>query len=75
MVSPIPIAKLFDYAFAAIKSLIKRWLLSVPVTLDDIGNLSMELMRNLIACLPGASKPRNMERKPNNKHMACKACA
>jgi hypothetical protein len=49
----------------------QRWLLSVTVTLDDIGKLSTELMQNLIA---GASKPRNMGRKPH-KHMAYKACA
>ena len=62
------------YAFAAIKSRMQRWLLSVPVTLDDIGKLFTELMRNLIAFVPGASKLRNMGRKPH-KHMAYKACA
>lgn len=62
------------YAFAAIKSRMQRWLLSIPVTLDDIGKLFTELMRNLIAFVPGASKPRNMGRKPH-KHMAYKACA
>ena len=63
-----------SYAFAAIKSRMQRWLLSVPATLDDIGKLFTELMRNLIAFVPGASKPRNMGRKPH-KHMAYKACA
>ena len=62
------------YAFAAIKSRMQRWLLSVPATLDDIGQLFTELMRNLIAFVPGAAKPRNMGRKPH-KHMAYKACA
>jgi hypothetical protein len=62
------------YAFAAIKSRMQRWLLSVAATLDDIGKLFTELMRNLIAFVPGASKPRNMDRKPH-KHMAYKACA
>ena len=62
------------YAFAAIKSRMQRWLLSVPATLDDIGKLFTELMRNLIAFVPGASKRRNMGRKPH-KHMAYKACA
>ena len=62
------------YAFAAIKSRMQRWLLSVPATLDDIGKLFTELMRNLIAFVPGAAKPRNMGRKPH-KHMAYKACA
>ena len=62
------------YAFAAIKSRMQRWLLSVPATLDDIGKLFNELMRNLIAFVPGASKPRNMGRKPH-KSMAYKACA
>jgi len=62
------------YAFAAIKSRMQRWLLCVPATLDDIGKLFTELMRNLIAFVPGASKPRNMGRKPH-KHMAYKACA
>ena len=62
------------YAFAAIKSRMQRWLLSVPATLDDIRKLFTELMRNLIAIVPGASKPRNMGRKPH-KSMAYKACA
>jgi len=62
------------YAFAAIKSRMQRWLLSVPATLDDIGKLFTELMRNLIAFVPGASKRRNMGRKPH-KHMAYKAYA
>jgi hypothetical protein len=62
------------YAFAAIKSRMQRWLLSVPATLDDIERLFTELMRNLIAFVPGASKPRNMGRKPH-RHMAYKACA
>ncbi len=62
------------YPFAAIKSRMQRWLLSIPATLDDIENLFTELMRNLIAFVPGASKPRNMGRKPH-KHMAYKACA
>lgn len=62
------------YAFAAIKSRMQRWLLSVPATLDDIGKLFTELMRNLIAFVPGASKRRNMGRKPH-KSMAYKACA
>jgi len=62
------------YAFAAIKSRMQRWLLAVPITLDDIERLFTELMRNLIAFVPGASKPRNMGRKPH-KHMAYKACA
>jgi hypothetical protein len=48
----------------------QRWLLSVTVTLDDIGKLSTELMQNLIA---GASKPRNMGRKPHER-MTYKAC-
>lgn len=62
------------YAFAAIKSRMQRWLLSVPATLDDIRKLFTELMRNLIAIVPGASKPRNIGRKPH-KSMAYKACA
>ena len=62
------------YAFAAIKSRMQCWLLSIPVTRDDIGKLFTELMRNLIAFVPGDSKPRNMGRKPH-KHMAYKACA
>jgi hypothetical protein len=40
----------------------QRWLLSVPATLDDIGKLFTELIRNLIAFFPGASKPRKMAR-------------
>jgi hypothetical protein len=62
------------YAFAAIKSRMQRWLLSVPASLNEIERLFTELMRNLIAFVPGASKPRNMGRKPH-KHMAYKACA
>lgn len=62
------------YAFAAIKSRMQRWLLSVAATLDDIESLFTELMRNLIAFVPGASKPRNMGRKPH-KNIAYKACA
>jgi hypothetical protein len=41
------------YAFAAIKSRMQRWLLSVPATLDDIVKLFTVLMRNLIAIVPG----------------------
>ena len=62
------------YAFAAIKSRMQRWLLSATVTLNDIEKLFTELMRNLIAFVPGASKPRNIGKKPH-KHMAYKACA
>jgi hypothetical protein len=62
------------YAFAAIKSRMQRWLVSIPVKLDYIGKLFTELMRNLITFVPGASKPRNMGRKPH-KHMAYKDCA
>jgi hypothetical protein len=62
------------YAFAAIKSRMQRWLVSIPVKLDYIGKLFTELMRNLITFVPGASRPRNMGRKPH-KHMAYKACA
>jgi hypothetical protein len=51
------------YAFAAIKSRMQRWLLSIPATLDKIERLFTELMRNLIAFVPGAAKPRNMDRK------------
>jgi hypothetical protein len=52
----------------------QRWLVSIPVKLDYIGKLFTELMRNLITFVPGASKPRNMGRKPH-KHMAYKDCA
>jgi hypothetical protein len=62
------------YAFAAIKIRMQRWLLSVAVTLDDIGKLFTEVMRNLIACVLGASKPRNMGRKPHER-MTYKACS
>jgi hypothetical protein len=62
------------FAFATIKSRMQRWLLSIPVNLDDIGKLYTELMRNLIAFVPRGSRPRNMGRKPH-KHMAYKACA
>jgi hypothetical protein len=41
----------------------QRWLLSIPATLDKIERLFTELMRNLIAFVPGAAKPRNMDRK------------
>jgi hypothetical protein len=51
-----------------------RWLLGVPATLDDIERLFTELIRNLIAFVPGASKPRNMGRKPY-RSLAYKACA
>jgi hypothetical protein len=61
-------------AFASIKSRMQRWLLSVPATLDDIRKLFTELIRNLIAFVPGASKRRNMGRKPH-KPMANRACS
>jgi hypothetical protein len=62
------------HSFGLLKSRWQRWLAQALPTLEEIASLLAELLRNLVAFIPGASKPRNSRHKPH-RHFAYKSYA
>jgi hypothetical protein len=62
------------HSFGLLKSRWQRWLVQALPTLEEIASLLAELLRNLVAFIPGASKPRNSRHNPH-RHFAYKSYA
>lgn len=60
--------------FDLLKSRWQRWLLSGLPSYEEITETLAELLKNLVAYIPGAAKPRPKGPKPH-RHFAYKSCA